>query len=84
MSKSKARKKVSSAKRSKTNKSLPKKWHAVPLKGSFMAISILGFFITTYLVYPQNFNYGLTFMLIFVAMFIASLISVTKAPIIEN
>ncbi len=57
---------------------VPPKWHAVPLKGSFMAIAIIGFLITAYLV--KDLNYKITFMLVFIAMFIASLISMTKAP----
>ena len=60
------------------------KWHAVPLKGSFMVLSIVGFFFSAYLVYPSNFNYGVAFMLVFTTMFIASLVSMTKAPIIEQ
>ncbi|MBU0456960.1 MAG: hypothetical protein ABH824_02575 [Nanoarchaeota archaeon] len=57
------------------------KWHAVPLKGSFMVTAILGFLISAYWVYPQSFNFGVAFMFIFAAMFIASLISMTKAPL---
>lgn len=57
------------------------KWHAVPLKGSFMVMSIMGFLITAYLV--QDSNYRFTFMLVFIAMFIASLVSMTKAPTSE-
>ncbi|MBI2102765.1 hypothetical protein HYT55_02920 [Candidatus Woesearchaeota archaeon] len=71
------RRKVSSAKRSSSS------WHATPLKGSFMATSIIGFFITAYLVYPTNPDYGVAFMVVFIAMFIASLISMTKAPVVE-
>jgi len=56
----------------------PPKWHAVPLKGSFMVMSIIGFLVTAYLV--DDLNYKITFMLVFVAMFIASLVSMTKAP----
>lgn len=59
------------------------RWHAAPLKGSFMATSMLGFLISAYYVYPQSFNFGFTFMIVFIAMFIASLISMTKAPVIE-
>ncbi len=76
-------------KRKHTQKQVPSKkrqsqqWHATPLKGSFMAFSILGFFITTYLVYPASQNYGVAFMIVFIAMFIASLISMTKAPMME-
>ncbi len=60
------------------------KWHAVPLKSSFMLASIIGFFISTYWLYPQSTNYGITFMILFTAMFIASLISMTKAPVIKE
>ena len=57
------------------------RWQAVPLKGSFMVTAILGFFISMYYVYPQNKNYGVSFLLIFLAMFVASLVSMAKAPI---
>ena len=63
---------------------MPKKWHAVPLKSSFMATAILGFFISAYWVYPQSFNFGLAFMIIFALMFIAAMISITKAPLMED
>lgn len=56
------------------------RWHAVPLKSSFMVSAMLGFFISLYYVYDQSPTYGFTFMVIFLAMFIASLISMTKAP----
>ncbi len=59
------------------------RWKAAPLKGSFMILSILGFLISGYLVYPKSPDYGITFMLVFAAMFIASMISMTKAPIVE-
>ena len=59
----------------------PRKWHAVPLKGSFMVLSIIGFLITAYLV-PSG-DYKIAFMIVFVAMFVASLVSMTKAPIGE-
>ena len=57
------------------------RWHAVPLSGSFMVTSILGFIISGYWVYPQSLRYGFSFMLIFALMFVASLVSMTKAPI---
>lgn len=57
------------------------KWHAVPLKGSFMVMSIIGFLIAAYLV--DDLTYKTTFMLVFIAMFIASMISMTKAPTAE-
>ncbi len=59
------------------------RWHAAPLKGSFMVTAMLGFLISAYYVFPQSFNLGIAFMLIFAAMFVASLISMTKAPVIE-
>ena len=72
------------ARRKKTVKVPAKmRWHAAPLKGSFMVTAMLGFLSSAYWVYPQSFNYGFTFMLIFAAMFVASLISMTKAPVIE-
>ena len=62
-------------------KKQPSRWHAVPLKGSFMATAILGFFISYYYVCPVSFNFGIAVMLIFAIMFLASVISMTKAPI---
>jgi len=71
-------KRISKSKRS------PRTWHAVPLKGSFMASAMLGFFISAYYVYPKTFQFGVTFMFIFTLMFIAAIISMTKAPIINE
>ncbi len=59
------------------------RWHAAPLKGSFMVTAILGFLISAYWVYPQSVNYGVSFMVVFAVMFIASLVSMTKAPVVE-
>lgn len=78
-----SRKKTLKLKRSHKSTKTLSKWHAVPLKGSFMIAAILGFLISAYWVYPQSFNYGITFLLIFGLMFIASLISMTKAPVEE-
>jgi len=61
-----------------------KKWYAVPLNSGFMVIAVLGFFISAYLVYPSSLNWGIAFMLVFVTMFVASLISMTKAPLVKN
>lgn len=60
------------------------RWHAAPLKGSFMLTAILGILISAFWVYPQSFNYGITFMIIFAIMFIASLVSMTKGPPVEK
>ncbi len=57
------------------------KWHAVPLKGSFMVTAILGFLLSYFYVYPVSFNFGLACMFFFIIMFIASLVSMTKAPL---
>ncbi|MEK6950144.1 MAG: hypothetical protein AABX13_00270 [Nanoarchaeota archaeon] len=71
-------------KKRKNSNKRPLRWRASPLKGSFMVLAIVGFLVTTYLIYPRSFNYGVTFMIIFAAMFIASLISMSKAPIDER
>ena len=39
------------------------RWHAVPLKGSFMLTAILGVLISIYYVWPQSKNYGFAFIL---------------------
>ncbi len=61
-----------------------KKWHPTPLKGSFMVMSIIGVLASYYVVLPQSLNFGASFLIIFLVMFIASLISMTKAPIINE
>jgi len=66
------------ARRKSSTRKAPPKWHAVPLKGSFMVLSIMGFLITAYLVPPGD--YKIAFMIVFIAMFVASMISMTKAP----
>lgn len=76
--------KMAKKRKSAKAKSQQLKWRASPLKGSFMVLSIIGFLVTAYIVYPLSFNYGLTFMIIFAAMFVASLISMSKAPIAEK
>lgn len=59
------------------------KWHAVPLKGSFMVTAILGFLLSYYYVYnPASPSFGITCMTIFTLMFIASLVSMAKAPLV--
>ncbi|MFA6461732.1 MAG: hypothetical protein WCV90_05660 [Candidatus Woesearchaeota archaeon] len=73
---------MSKVKSVKKNK--PRPWHVVPLKSSFMALSIIGFLISVYWVYPKSINWGTAFILVFIAMFIASVISMTKAPVINE
>ena len=62
---------------------LPK---VAPLKGSFMATAIVGFIISLLYVYKQlgSKTWGFTFMLFFAAMFIASIISMTYAPVMPE
>ncbi|MBI2125346.1 hypothetical protein HYV87_02220 [Candidatus Woesearchaeota archaeon] len=68
-------------KKARRSKAVRPKWHAVPLKGSFMVMSIIGFLITAYLI--DDVTYKTTFMIVFIAMFIASMVSMTKAPTSE-
>ncbi len=58
----------------------------VPLHGSFMITSIVGFLISVLYIYKQlgNKTWGFTFMLFFILMFIASVISMTSAPIMPE
>lgn len=65
----------------------PSRWHAAPLKSTFMLSAILGFLISAYYVYTlsyeQSTSYGFAFMAVFAAMFVAALVSMTKAPVVE-
>ncbi len=58
-----------------------KRWHAVPLSASFMVTAILGVIISVYWLYPQSMRFGFASGLVFVLMFVASIISMTKAPV---
>jgi hypothetical protein len=57
-------------------------WKVAPLKSSFMLVAMLGFMITIiYTAYgriSQDWGFALGFL--FAIMFIASLVSMTKAP----
>lgn len=56
-----------------------------PLSAGFMLTSILGFFISIWLVMDLSATWGFTFAFFFVIMFVASLISMTKAePVPEH
>jgi|TARA_B100000315_G_C14224508_1_gene428007 hypothetical protein len=52
-----------------------------PLKASFMIISIIGFFVSVYMSNDFWLEWSFTFAVFFVLMFIASLISMTYAPL---
>ncbi|MBU0615072.1 MAG: hypothetical protein KJ601_03185 [Nanoarchaeota archaeon] len=53
----------------------------VPLKSSFMLSSLIGFIISWLWVFPRDASWGFTFMLFFVIMFVASMISMTYQPV---
>jgi len=53
----------------------------VPLSSSFMLTSIIGLMISWLWVLPRNKSWGLTFMIFFVLMFVAAMISMTYAPL---
>ncbi len=50
-----------------------------PLKGSFMVMGMVGFLISVLYVYPRSNSYGFAFAIVFIAMFISSLISMTHS-----
>jgi hypothetical protein len=52
-----------------------------PLKTSFMAASIIGFFVSVYWVSKVWEQMAFAFAILFVLMFVASLISMTYAPL---
>ncbi|MBW2995859.1 hypothetical protein KY332_01015 [Candidatus Woesearchaeota archaeon] len=53
-----------------------------PLPGSFMMVSIVGFLVSAYLI--TDISWKFTMLLFFAVMFIASFISMTKAPVVEK
>ena len=55
-------------------------FNVAPLSGAFMLTSIVGFLISTFYILPSSQTWGFTFMLFFVLMFVASVISMTYAP----
>ncbi len=67
----------------KKRKIKQKKLRWVPLKGTVMATSIIGLLFTIYFWNKLGIDWGTTFLAVFVAMFIASIVSMEKAPIVE-
>ena len=52
-----------------------------PLSGSFMVASIVGFLISSIYIYDNiDKSWGLAFSILFVLMFVASVISMTYGP----
>ncbi|PIN80974.1 hypothetical protein COV13_02710 [Candidatus Woesearchaeota archaeon CG10_big_fil_rev_8_21_14_0_10_32_9] len=58
--------------------------HYAPLSSTFMLASILGFLLSIWLVMDWSEKWGFTLALIFVIMFIASIISMSKAEPIDE
>ncbi len=56
------------------------KYKVAPLKGSFMLASILGFFISVYLIKNLSYQWAWAIGFLCVIMFCASLISMTYGP----
>jgi hypothetical protein len=55
-----------------------------PLSSGFMLTSMLGFIISILFVYPKfSKSYGVAFALVFIVMFISSVISFINAPVEE-
>ena len=52
-----------------------------PLSGGFMIASIVGFFVSAIYIADFSLNWGFALAIVFVLMFIASIISMTKAPV---
>lgn len=52
-----------------------------PLSGGFMIASIVGFFVSSIYIAGLSLNWGFALSIVFVLMFIASIISMTKAPV---
>ncbi len=50
-----------------------------PLNTGFFATSIIGLLISLFYIYPKSITWGTAFGLVFVLMFIASLISMRQA-----
>ncbi|MFC1734206.1 hypothetical protein ACFL6I_28210 [candidate division KSB1 bacterium] len=58
-----------------------KRFKAAPLPSSFFLTAILGLLITAYYWGKIGDDWAFTFILVFVMMFIASMISMSKAPV---
>tara|TARA_Y100000310_G_C20692033_1_gene822937 strand:- start:2375 stop:2599 length:225 start_codon:yes stop_codon:yes gene_type:complete len=52
-----------------------------PLTGGFMITSIIGFLLSAFWIYDISKAWGFAFCFVFTLMFVASLISMTYAPV---
>lgn len=63
---------------------MARKVKIAPLSGSFMATAVVGFAVSLIFVYKISMAWGMALMIFFVIMFIASIISMTYAPLPEK
>jgi len=56
-------------------------FRTTPLSTGFFLVSIIGFFVGTYIIYPISKTWGFTFALFFIIMFIASFVSMTYSSV---
>ncbi len=54
------------------------------LSAGFMLTSIIGFLVSTLFVWKYSISWGFTFSLFFLIMFVASIISMTKADFTDK
>ena len=59
---------------------MQKEFNIAPLSGGYMLTSIVGFLISAFYILPNSTKWGFTFVLFFILMLIAALISMTYAP----
>jgi multisubunit Na+/H+ antiporter MnhE subunit len=52
-----------------------------PLSRGFMITAILGFLISAIYIFPRSNPWGLAFSILFAVMFVAAMVSTTKAPV---
>ncbi len=55
-----------------------------PLNSSFFALSIIGFFVASIYVWDVSVTWGFTLSVIFVCMFVASLVSMIRGEHVEG
>jgi len=55
-----------------------------PLSSGFFLTSIIGFFVSVFAIYPASPTWGFTFLLMFIFMFIASMISMTYSNVDDS
>ena len=58
---------------------MARKFKFAPISGGYMATSLLGMLISITYVYKQSADWGTAFTLIFIIMFVASVVSMTVA-----